>query len=660
MTGPERKLSPDTRPPEVDQPALWPLVRLIPGLAGFVVFLLFLQHARVSGWAAGPVAGMAVLAVAGAVALWYARKTLHNTLCSVPFAVVLLLTIAAATALGTFVPQDATPEWLHKHYGWGTAWVNRLFLTEVFRSLWFQGLVALLVLSLLLLVRRRPFWRPVYWGFVLGHGGMVVVVVGAAIGACFGLHGTLGVRVGQAQTEFALTEDNKQGRPVPLGFALKLNAFDVERYPDEVRFSMYSVPEEGHPELVGTAKLDRSRDWTPVPKSEYSFRVRDYYPDIDLRKVVKASSEPHLPAGARVRLECGAAVSEEWLFAGIAGADTLRAPGLEVQFVWSADAANDGAWLQRTAQAQPARHVLEVAGQKASLEVRVGETYTLPGTQRSFRVVEFLPDFYYDIERKRGASRSNEPNNPTLVVEELPKEPGGAPHTQYLSARMPGHGQKPDDLPLRYVYFPAEPAIACLVRVDGRAKQLVLASGGKEVLRKAFELGQHEKLELPAGTPNAAVLEVAELFEHARPEMDVRTRSQELRNPGAMIEIRNRKDGAVVDEQLLLALDEEECVYRLPGGAAIVFEKKEGEVRAYRSHVAIIDGGKVVKEAIVAVNAPLSYGGYEFYQSNWDPNDLNCTGLTVVHDPGLGLVYAGMIMVSLGVAFAFYVRPRLV
>jgi cytochrome c biogenesis protein ResB len=70
--------------------------------------------------------------------------------------------------------------------------------------------------------------------------------------------------------------------------------------------------------------------------------------------------------------------------------------------------------------------------------------------------------------------------------------------------------------------------------------------------------------------------------------------------------------------------------------------------------------GEVVKEATIAVNAPLSYGGYEFYQSDWRASDLDYSGLKIVRDPGLGLVYAGMIMLSAGVIFVFYIRPRIV
>jgi cytochrome c biogenesis protein ResB len=91
----------------------------------------------------------------------------------------------------------------------------------------------------------------------------------------------------------------------------------------------------------------------------------------------------------------------------------------------------------------------------------------------------------------------------------------------------------------------------------------------------------------------------------------------------------------------------------------LVFENKHGEPKAYRSKVSVLEDNQVVKQATIAVNAPFSYGGYEFYQADYHKENLKYSGLRVVRDPGLGVVYAGMIMAALGVCFVFYVRPLL-
>jgi len=73
-------------------------------------------------------------------------------------------------------------------------------------------------------------------------------------------------------------------------------------------------------------------------------------------------------------------------------------------------------------------------------------------------------------------------------------------------------------------------------------------------------------------------------------------------------------------------VDDEWSVDVAAGATAPVLENKRGERKAYRSKVAVVDGGQAVAQATIAVNAPFSY--------------------------------AGILMVSLGVLFVFYVRPR--
>ena len=96
------------------------------------------------------------------------------------------------------------------------------------------------------------------------------------------------------------------------------------------------------------------------------------------------------------------------------------------------------------------------------------------------------------------------------------------------------------------------------------------------------------------------------------------------------------------------------------GKYVLVLQKRDDEVKKFRSVLAIWDGGKEVKREPVEVNSPLEYKGYMFYQSNYDPRNLSYSGFSVVRDPGLGLVYAGFLLLSIGVIYVFYVRPRII
>lgn len=81
--------------------------------------------------------------------------------------------------------------------------------------------------------------------------------------------------------------------------------------------------------------------------------------------------------------------------------------------------------------------------------------------------------------------------------------------------------------------------------------------------------------------------------------------------------------------------------------------------KAFRSTVEFIEGNKVVLRKVIAVNAPLSYGGYTFYQSSYNPDDLTWSVLQVVRDPGVPVVYAGFIIMMLGLTVVFCVGPYL-
>jgi cytochrome c biogenesis protein ResB len=76
------------------------------------------------------------------------------------------------------------------------------------------------------------------------------------------------------------------------------------------------------------------------------------------------------------------------------------------------------------------------------------------------------------------------------------------------------------------------------------------------------------------------------------------------------------------------------------------------------SHVTARQGSTVEKRAI-AVNDPMTFGGWTLYQVNYNPEDPTYSGLEAVYDPGVAWVFTGFALISLGVFWMFYVEPRL-
>ena len=97
---------------------------------------------------------------------------------------------------------------------------------------------------------------------------------------------------------------------------------------------------------------------------------------------------------------------------------------------------------------------------------------------------------------------------------------------------------------------------------------------------------------------------------------------------------------------------------RLARGGALVFEHRQDEVKAFRSEVTAL-AGPAREKAVITVNDPFTFGGWTFYQVNYDPKDPTYSGLEAVRDPGVPWVFLGFALISVGVIYMFYVETRL-
>ena len=69
--------------------------------------------------------------------------------------------------------------------------------------------------------------------------------------------------------------------------------------------------------------------------------------------------------------------------------------------------------------------------------------------------------------------------------------------------------------------------------------------------------------------------------------------------------------------------------------------------------------GQEVRHKVIEVNSPLNYSGYQFIQSGYDEEHHRYTVLGVTSNSGLGLVYAGFVLMGVGVLWWFWLRPAL-
>jgi hypothetical protein len=160
--------------------------------------------------------------------------------------------------------------------------------------------------------------------------------------------------------------------------------------------------------------------------------------------------------------------------------------------------------------------------------------------------------------------------------------------------------------------------------------------------------------------PNGDSFRLKGIFPDFRPVPDAATQqvsyataSQEWRNPAVAIEV---NQGGLPRESVMFATKPSPVF--LSEKSALLFEKRDKEVKAYISHVTAKEGASEVKR-VVSVNDPVSLNGWTLYQVNYNPQDPTYSGIEAVYDPGVLWVFTGFALICLGVFYMFYVEPRL-
>lgn len=88
-----------------------------------------------------------------------------------------------------------------------------------------------------------------------------------------------------------------------------------------------------------------------------------------------------------------------------------------------------------------------------------------------------------------------------------------------------------------------------------------------------------------------------------------------------------------------------------------VYNWVERRPKDFISKVSILKEGKEIINQDIRVNEPLRFLGYAFFQSSYDIEDLSWTGLQVVKDPGVPVIYLGFILLIFGLVMIFYITP---
>jgi cytochrome c biogenesis protein ResB len=169
--------------------------------------------------------------------------------------------------------------------------------------------------------------------------------------------------------------------------------------------------------------------------------------------------------------------------------------------------------------------------------------------------------------------------------------------------------------------------------------------------------------ETPENTYQVTILQRVPDFVIDSATGQVGTRSSELNNPAIQVQVEHN---TATNSQWVFALhpgfnmhsDGDKMPVDLIYTVTPPSAQSGQQVKDWRSTLQIIEGDTVVREKTIEVNSPLSYKGYTFYQSGYNPKDPKWTSLQVVRDPGVPLVYAGFFFLIVGLTMVFYLYPH--
>lgn len=575
----------------------------------------------------------------GAFLRW--RAQFPALLTSLSFAISQILFMGLVVALGTLVPRSQP-------------WAQALQVGDVFHSLWFLALLALLSLSMLAVAWKRRPYSLARIGFLLVHTAPTLVFIGGLWGQLAGVKAGADLKVGEGTYRFHRLRGADSDKAFVLpGFQVRLEHFEVQRRGAKVRL-LASVPKvEG----------DGDRRSSAIPMVE-GRRGRlldtglDYEVECFLPGAVPFGTLPVPPTEAWdpdvlvVLLGVG---SPDPLLGVLHafGDEEFRKDEPQGRFAVLFREQLDGALLA-TLKPRPARIEQMVAtfgDRRLEVPAKVGERLVLGDAQ--LKVVAVYPDFQV---RPDGAgnpvmsSRSEEPRDPWLEVEMV--RPGSPPRRVLLSAREPDYSDRlnaanlPQGLGLRYLRAGGEMLRRFVVfsRVERR---VALVESGTVVREGTWDLNRPYVVE-----PGLSVTPVG-LFDryYAAPQGMERSVAPVLRvkvvDPRAALSERtwltaNGRGRGFFGDRVALSLQE------------------DLDPKQFRSTLVIADPyGRELARQEVGVNKPLVYGGLAFLQSPHPPQDPEVSAILVVDEPGAWVAWLGYGMLMVGTAWMFYLKPWL-
>ncbi len=601
---------------------------------------------------------------------------------SVKLTVTLLILIGLASILGTLIPQADTlagsPRDIYTVYvnAYGPRLhilFNTLGLYRLYSSWWFSALLLLLAVNMIVCSLRRFRLQPRQIGFHLTHLSIVFILAGVLIGLN-AREGFMQINEGE-QSDTILFAPRK---PIPdtaeeaeqltnqqhsnaapsavefqLPFALRLDDFELRRHTRPLDTLLAQSVHGGRIYSYGLRTQKRIPRAARQPLEIVLLETRPL-----LRRTVQIVEQTSGPLEPAVEIEVvrGPHRHTHWVFARGAARRRILSDECEIEYRRAAAPAELDALLAE--QSVPATATADCLALIRSMT----DVTTLPlalgreqivrdtdDTSLAVTVLQFFPHWNMNLQTREIYSASNARRNPAIQVQ-LRK--GDAVETQWLFSRLPSaHGHQPFDLTTMTLQF---------LETDLRRTHFVRAIAAATTTARYLQHFVEGRLAatVPAADDSSAAVALPDGTQVRALRWVERAALESVEQPdpkgfAARLRIRDLASGKV---ELLDAVSNE--VYER--GSVRFLLQRDFPIDQFISRVRVIQNGREVTSHTIEMNDPLKFAGYTVYQSSYDTEageDSRYSVLSVKRDPGVGLIYAGFVLLTVGLIIVFYINP---
>ena len=562
-------------------------------------------------------------------------RKLLNALGSLKLACVLLGAVALILAGATFYESNT-----------GT----QSALLNIYRTVWFNGLLGLLALNVAAAALIRWPWQKRQVGFVITHVGIIVLLGGCSAAFHYGTEGIIALHVGESPANEIRVDDEVLTAVVPNS---DLRAKVLLRFKPNG--------------AVRPRQLRLSNDlWLTLDEHAGNSRVEQTI----------TAGNPTLNPALRFTIESAQAQQHlsDWVLANSSDQNQINLGPAVLRFITVDDAEQIRQLTNAVAIATPPQLLLKLAVQTYAIDPSAaGKEFPLGDTGVCAIPGGYWPDFRLGANNKP-MSVTEEPNNPAAVIT-LRQADQSQRAFVFAKPGLPpmvtGATNLEAQLELRAGTAVRGSGITLGLASDGRVFYAANAKDGFTAgiaeLGKAFEPGWMDfMITVNEVITNAVVTEqivpAPETSESSTPSLKV-TAHAGTGNDAQTTWLRADQPSLlhVGDRMVHLFLGNDTLV--LP--FTVKLEKFEVEhdeasdnVAGWKAHVLFEDATGKQEQTVISMNHPAWFNGFKFAQASWNPDDLNFTVLQVKKDPVFvtWLTWFGSGLIVLGTALLFYFR----